>query len=224
MTLGVADRQGDLFDGVTSFCERTLPERSVHKMLARERDRLFADEFFADLFTGRDRRSVPPSVVATVMVLQRLEGLSDREAAERFCFDSRWRYAAGVGGYDTAGRTSMAHTVLVDMRERLRTSKNPDRISTAALGVAAEAGLVGRKRALDSTPLYDAVATMDTVTLIRSAIPGLLKVADTGVQAACREALCGTDDYASTAKPVIDWDDPAAREQLIERCAKDARG
>jgi hypothetical protein len=35
------------------------------------------------------------------MVLQRLEGLSDREAVERYCFDNRWRYAAGVGGYDT---------------------------------------------------------------------------------------------------------------------------
>ena len=43
---------------------------------------------------------------------------------------------------------------------------------------AKAAGLVGRKRVLDSTPLYDAVATMDTVTLIRSAIRGLLKAAD----------------------------------------------
>lgn len=85
---------------------------------------------------------------------------------ERFCFDSRWRYAAGVGGYDTAGRTGFAQTVLVDMRERLRGSADPDRIFTAALGVASEAGLVGRKRVLDSTPLYEAVATMDTVTLI----------------------------------------------------------
>jgi NADPH:quinone reductase-like Zn-dependent oxidoreductase len=37
------------------------------------------------------------------------------------------------------------------------------------LDAAAKAGLVGRKRVLDSTPLYDAVATMDTITLIRSA-------------------------------------------------------
>ena len=36
--------------------------------------------------------------------------------------------------------------------------------------VAKEAGLIGRKRVLDSTALYDAVATQDTVTLIRSAI------------------------------------------------------
>ena len=35
---------------------------------------------FADLFTNVGRRSVPPMIVATVMVLQRVEGLSDREA------------------------------------------------------------------------------------------------------------------------------------------------
>jgi hypothetical protein len=76
VTLGRADRQGDLFDEVARFCEETLPENSIYGFLARERDRLFPDELFADLFTGTGRRSVPPSVVATVMVLQRLEGLS----------------------------------------------------------------------------------------------------------------------------------------------------
>jgi transposase len=224
MTLGVADRQGDLYDDVAVFCEKTLPERSIYVLLARGRDRLFPDEAFADLFTDRGRRSVPPSQVAAVMVLQRLEGLSDREAVDRFCYDNRWRYAAGVGGYDTCGRSSFAHTVLVDMRERLRRSADPDRIFTAALGVAKEAGLVGRKRALDSTPLYDAVATMDTVTLIRSAIRGLLKVADSELEAQLRAALSSGDDYACAAKPVIDWDDPAAREALIHGAATDAFG
>ncbi|WP_406045307.1 transposase [Micromonospora sp. NBC_00898] len=102
------------------------------------------------------RRSVPPSVVATVMVLQRLEGLSDREAVDRFMFDARWRYAAGVGGWDGAGRVGFAHTVLVDMRERLRRSDRPDRIFEVALAAARAAGLLGRRRVLDSTPLYDA--------------------------------------------------------------------
>lgn len=103
MTLGVAERQGDLFDDVTRFCAETLPESSVYSVLARERDHLFPDEMFADLFCERGRRSVPPSVVATVMVLQRIDGLADREAVERFTFDTRWRYAAGVGGYDGDG-------------------------------------------------------------------------------------------------------------------------
>jgi Transposase domain (DUF772) len=87
---------------------------------------LFPDELFDDLFQASGRRSVPPSVVATMMVLQRLDGLSDREAVDRYAFDVRWRYAAGVGGYG-GGWDSFAHTVLVDMRARLRRSTHPDR-------------------------------------------------------------------------------------------------
>jgi Transposase DDE domain/Transposase domain (DUF772) len=224
MTLGVASRQGDLLDDVTRFCDERLDERSIYAFLHRERDRLFPDEAFADLFVERGRRSVPPSVVAVVMVLQRLEGLSDREAVERYCFDTRWRYAAGVGGYDTEGWTSFAHTVLVDMRERLRTSKEPNRIFDVARDAAKEAGLVGKKRVLDSTPLYDAVATMDTVTLIRSAIRGLLKVAEQALEAELRGALKSGDDYATSDKPQIDWDDSAARDALIDSRARDAYG
>ncbi len=224
MTLGRADRQVDLFDDAAGFCEESLPESSIYRFLARERDRLFPDELFADLFTDRGRRSVPPSVVATVMVLQRLEGLSDREAVERYAFDVRWRYAGGVGGYATGRWGRFAHTVLVDMRERLRGSARPDRIFEVGLQAAAAAGLVGRRRVLDSTPLYDAVATMDTVTLIRSAVRGLLNaaaVADADLAAALLAALSSGDDYASRAKPQIDWDDRVAREELIDSRARD---
>ena len=226
VTLGRADRQGDLFDEAARFCEESLPGNSIYRFLARERDRLFPDELFADLFCDRGRRSVPPSVVATVMVLQRLGGLSDREAVEQYSFDARWRYAAGVGGYagSGAGAGGFVHTVLVDMRARLRRSACPDRIFEVGLAAAAEAGLVGRRRVLDSTPLYDAVATMDTITLIRSAVRGLLgvaAVADADLAAQLRGALSSGDDYAGSGKPQIDWDDRAAREELIDSRARD---
>jgi hypothetical protein len=162
---------------------------------------LFPDVMFADLFSGTGRRSVPPSVVvAAVLVLQRLEGLSDREAADRFAFDVRWRYAAGVGGWDGQHRVSFVHTVLVDMRERLRRSDRPDRIFEVALPAARAAGLIGRRRALDSTPLYDAVSTMDAVTLIRSAVRGLLAAADPVLAQRLRAAIRSGDSYASNAK------------------------
>src|SRR3954454_3003042 len=159
MALGQAPQQLDLLDPVTRFCSEALPPNSIFGFLHEHRDTLFPDGMFTDLFAVNGRRSVPPSVVATVMVLQRLEGLSDREAVDRFMFDARWRYAAGVGGWDGAGRAGFAHTVLVDMRERLRRSGHPDRIFEVAL-TAGAAGLIGRRRVLDSTPLYDAVATM----------------------------------------------------------------
>jgi hypothetical protein len=74
---------------------------------------------------------------------------------------------------------------------------------------------------LDSTPLYDAVATMDKVTLIRSAIRGLLAVADPTLAARLRAVLCSGDQYVTAGKPVIDWDDEAARTALVDARACD---
>jgi DDE family transposase len=90
------------------------------------------------------------------------------------------------------------------------------------LEAAKQAGLVGRRRVLDSTPLYDAVATMDTVTLVRSAIRGLLKVCDDQLQEQLRALLCRDDDYAGAGKPVCDYEDPVARQELIDALARDA--
>ncbi len=78
MTLGKASQQLDLLDPVSRFCAETLPANSIYAFLYEHRDRLFPDSLFTDLFAQVGRRSVPPSVVAAVMVLQRLEGLSDR--------------------------------------------------------------------------------------------------------------------------------------------------
>jgi hypothetical protein len=173
---------------------------------------------FADLFTDVGRRSVPPMIVAVVMVLQRIEGCSDREATDRFCFDARWKYAAGGLDFDYPG---FVHTVLVDMRARLAASQAPDRIFDAVLEVAKAAGLVGRKRVLDSTALCDAVATMDTVTLVRSAIRGLLKSAGGELGEQLRAVLARDDDYAGAGKAVCDYDDAAARAGLVDALARD---
>lgn len=196
-----------------------MGQDSIYGVLHRECFNLFPDEMFADLFTDVGRRSVPPMIVAVVMVLQRIEGLSDREAVERFAFDARWKYAAGGLDFDYPG---FVHTVLVDMRARLARSARPNRIFEVTLEAAKAAGLVGRKRVLDSTPLYDAVATMDTVTLIRSAIRGLLKVADAELEAELRTLLRRDDDYAAAGKPVCDYDDPTARQALVDALARDA--
>jgi hypothetical protein len=218
MSQGSAPRQADLFRDTSSFVEPLVRSDSIHALLARECHALFPDELFADLFaTGVGRRSVPPLVVAVVMVLQRLEGLSDREAVERFTFDARWKYACGGLPFDAPG---FAHTVLVDMRARLARSGRPDRIFERTLEVARGAGLLGVRRVLDSTPLYDAVATMDTVTLVRSAIRGVL-AASGEREPALRAVLRRDDDYRSGGKPAADWDDADARAALVDALARD---
>jgi Transposase DDE domain/Transposase domain (DUF772) len=220
MSLGLSPRQADVFATTTSFCEGRVAPDSIYGLLYRECFRLFPDELFADLFCDVGRRSVPPMIVAVVMVLQRIEGCSDREAVDRFTYDVRWKYAAGGLGFDYPG---FVHTVLVDMRARLAGSDRPERIFEVTLDAARRAGLVGRRRVLDSTALSDAVATMDTVTLIRSAVRGLLSVCDADLEGELRGLLGGEDDYRSAGKPVCDYDDPQAREALIDALVRDAR-
>jgi len=219
VTLGLAPRQAGLMKGTAGFVGGRVADDSIWAWLHRECHVLFPDELFADLFTVTGRRSVPPRIVATVMVLQRLLGLTDREAVEAFEFDARWKYACGGLDFDYPG---FVHTVLVDMRARLARSARPRRIFEVSLEAARRAGVVSAKRVLDSTPLYDAVTTQDTVTMIRSAIRQLLAAADADLEAELRGVVRRDDDYASGGKPSCDWDDPVAREQLVAELAADA--
>ena len=115
------------------------------------------------------------------------------------------------------------HTVLVGMRARLAASESPRRIFDVVLDAARAAGAVSPRRVLDSAPIYDAVATQDTVTMLRSAIRQTLAAADAaGSEQPLRAVLRRDDDYASGGKAVCDWEDPAAREALVAELAADA--
>ena len=72
MTLGLAPRQADLFRSTAAFCEGRVAPDSIYGILHRKCFGLFPDEMFAGLFDDAGRRSVPPVIVAVVMVLQRI--------------------------------------------------------------------------------------------------------------------------------------------------------
>ena len=79
---GFSDPQRELLDA-DSVTGHLLPAGSVFGFLAEHRLALFPAEMFTDLFpSGRGRPSGAPDVVASVLVLQALHGLSDRQAAE----------------------------------------------------------------------------------------------------------------------------------------------
>ena len=218
MTMGTSEAHDDLFRSVRELCEAAVGERSIFRLLAEQGQLLFPDEMFADLYSPRGRRSIAPRVMATVMVLQRFEGLSDSEAVDRLHFDLRYKWACGLA-YDAP---SFDSTLLVDMRARLRNSAAPDRIFEAVHDVAKKANLVGKKRIVDSTALYDAVATQDTVTLVRSAIVGVLRAVDEETATSLRTLLKRDDPYDKSGKPSCAWDDKKAREELVDALTRDA--
>jgi hypothetical protein len=112
------------------------------------------------------------------------------------------------------------------MRNWLRASDRPRRLFDDVNTTARTAGLLrGRRRVIDSTPLFDAVATQDTVIQLRAAIRKVLTAADRSDPAlagAVRAALTRDDDYATLGKPPCDWDDRKAREALVDALVRDA--
>jgi hypothetical protein len=223
MALGGAVIQ-QRFENPRQILGERLREGSIYRLLADEGDRLFPDDYFADLYQDsvRGRPTIPARVMATVMVLQAFEGLSDREACDRLEVDLRWQAAAGV---DT-GCEAFHPTALVGQRNRLRASSRERRMFEDTKVVATQAAVLGhRARVLDSTPVYDAVATQDTVTQLRAAIRKVLVALDRedpALAGRVRAALERDDSYATPGKPPCDWDDPAAREALVDALVSDA--
>ena len=212
---GKSDPNRELLDAA-ALCRKLIPDGSVEAFLADHRAELFPDDLFEDLFpSGRGRPSIPGAVVATVMVLQALEGLSDREAARALTDRISWKVAAGLAldqeGFD--------YSVLTYWRSRLRNSDSPERIFEAVRSVITATGVLAGKtrRALDSTLLDDAVATQDTVTQLISAIRRVRRLVP---DAAAVEV--SAHDYEAAGKPLIAWDDPVAKAALVSALVTDA--
>ena len=213
---GTSDPNRELLDAA-ALVGHLVPAGSVYAFLGEHRQRLFPDGLFADLFgSGRGRPSVPADVIATVMVLQSLEGLSDREALDALRTDLKWKVAAGL----SLGDEGFHPTVLTLWRNKLRASDQPQRIFDAVREVVQATGVLTGKvrRALDSTLLDDAVATQDTVTQLCSVIRRVRRAIS---QAAAVRVVA--HDYEAGGKPACAWDDPVARAELITKLVGDAR-
>jgi IS5 family transposase len=187
--------------------------------LAAHRHELFPEQMFADLFPSRQGRpSVPAEVMASVITLQALHGMSDNETVDAVTFDLRWKAACGL----PVTATAFHSTTLTYWRRRLAASDRPNRIFEAVKAVVTATGAVAGKtrRALDSTVLDDAVATQDTVTQLIAAIRRVRRVVP--VAAEVIQAHCSAHDYDDPGKPAIAWNDKAARDQLVDALVSDA--
>ena len=212
---GRSEYNPELLDAA-ALCRQLVREGSVEAFLADHRHDLFPDEMFSDLFpSGRGRPSIPADVVACVMVLQALEGLSDRDAARALRDRISWKVACGLALTDEG----FDYSVLTYWRTRLRRSDRPERIFDAVCSVIDATGVLKGKtrRALDSTLLDDAVATQDTVTQLIAAIRRVRRV----VPGADRVPVWA-HDYESSGKPLIAWDDPVAKAALVDALVNDA--
>jgi hypothetical protein len=196
-----------------------VPAGSVFAFLAEQRHEVFPEALFADLFpSSTGRPSLPAEIAASVLVLQTLQDLSDREAVAAVRCDIRWKVACGL----PLDHEGFHPTTLTYWRRRLAASERPNRIFDAIRAVVTETGVLKGKtrRALDSVVLDDAVATQDTITQLIAAIRRVGR--EVPGAAAVIAARCGAHDYDDPGKPAIAWDDQQARDALVSALVGDA--
>lgn len=218
---GTAEAQG-LFWDTDALCGELIEDEGFLATLGRARGNLFTDSDFDRLYpSNRGRPSHPPSVLAALLLAQLFFGVSDRESERRSRLDLSWKAALGL----PLDHRGIPHVCLAEFRARLLRAGLEGFLNQKLLEVAAQAGVVGTSRAVDSTGIRDSVVTQDTVTLIRSALRRCLhrlEEIDPGQARSLRSGL-RRDDYEAQGKPQIIWADPAARTELLTELFTDAQ-
>jgi Transposase DDE domain/Transposase domain (DUF772) len=219
--LATQSAQVGMFDA--AVLSRPLPEGSFFALLAEHGDRIVRDEDFAECYSQRmGRPSIPPSLLAKVLLLQHRTGVSDEQAMECVAWDLRWKVALGL----PVDHQGWHPTSLTKYRARLLLHKKEGLALEATLRLAEELGLLDgtAEQIIDSTPMLGAAATQDTVRLVRH---GARKLID-AVKAADEDAGEKLDDglefdYTSPSeKPDCRWREKAERERMLTRVAQDA--
>jgi transposase len=160
-----------MFDA--AVLSRPLPEGSFFALLAERGDRIVRDEDFVECYaSGMGRPSIPPALLAKVMLLQHRTGVSDEQAMEAVAWDLRWKVAFGL----PVDHQGWHPTSLTRYRARLLLHKKEQLALENTLRLAEELGILDRRaeQIIDSTPMLGAAATQDTVRLVRHGVKKLI--------------------------------------------------
>ena len=200
-----------------------LPEGSFFALLAEHGDRIVRDEDFAECYSSRmGRPSIPPSLLAKVMLLQHRTGVSDEQAMECVAWDLRWKIALGL----PVDHRGWHPTSLTKYRARLLLHKKEALALENTLRLAGELGMLDGtvEQIIDSTPMLGAAATQDTVRLIRHGVKKLIEAVKAVDRDAGERLVDGLEfDYSRpNEKPDARWRERAERERMLTRVAQDA--
>ena len=200
---------------------------TFYGLLASLRGRLFRDADFAEFYcpdNGRD--SVPPSLLATALLLQSHDKVSDAEAKARADFDLRWKVALGIEVEDRP----FAKSTLQVFRAQLILHDKVREVFESSLRLARESGYLKKRSmrvALDTTNILGRGAVKDTCNLLADGIVQLLRTLAAVEKITVKEWAKGQGYgryLASSIKgeAAIDWSDRKARQTLLAGIVRDA--
>ena len=232
--LGQRSAQWGMFEADTMFAD-FVGRRNFYGFLASQRGQLFRDEDFAELYClDNGRPSVPPSLLATALVLQTYDGVSDDEAKQRADYDLRWKVALGI----ELDVRPFAKSTFQEFRARLIVHDQTRAIFQRSLEVAQRRGVWKKghapderqhiKLALDTTHILGRGAVKDTFNLLADGIVQVLRalaklgpfeLTELADELGCTRYVSGP---SLKGQADVDWTDPQARQRFLAEVVADA--
>jgi transposase len=206
---------------------------SFYGFLALHQGELFGDEDFADLYcSDNGRPSVPPSLLATALLLQVHDGVSDEEAKARADFDLRWKVALGIGLEERPfAKSTLQLSTLQLFRAHLILHERVRAVFQKSLDFARQTGYFQTRKklkiVLDTSYILGRGSVKDTYNLLGDGIRKLVR-ALAAIAAQKPKFWAGEHGleryFGSSLKgeASIDWDDPEARGVFLQGMVADA--
>ena len=201
---------------------------TFYGLLASLRGQLFRDADFAELYCpDNGRASVAPSLLATALLLQAHDKVSDAEAKARADFDIRWKVALGI----EIEERPFAKSTFQVFRAQLILHDKVREVFEQSLRLARERGYLKRGRgmrvALDTTYILGRGAVKDTYNLLADGIVKLMRALAALEDVPVRRwaETHGYKHYVGSSvkgEAAIDWSNRRARRRLLAQIVADA--
>ncbi len=222
--IGKIDTQGSIFSSQFLY-EKLIPENSIYKGLHKYGAEFLKDEDFAGMYSlNNGRKSLPPSLMCGVMLLQHHDKVSDDEALQRTVFDIRWKYALNL----PTDYQGFARTNLVNFRIRLLEG-NGERIVLDKLNELAIKLVIldpEDTQLIDSSNIIGRAAVQDTYELLRTAIKKLIVKTKKRGKKQFTDIVNQQKFYkylTQEGKADIDWEVPEERKEVLKELVTDGR-
>ncbi len=155
---------GEIPAETKQVAQAAFPNGSLVMRMREELGSIYSDEQFQDLFPERGQPAQSPALLAFVTILQFVEGLTDRQAADAVRGRIDWKYALGLELTDPG----FDFTVLCEFRARLVVDGAEDRLLTLLLKHFQDRRLLkaGGRQRTDSTHVLAAIRQLNRLELV----------------------------------------------------------
>jgi transposase len=161
-------------DETARIARAAFPKGNPYLRLRDELGVLYRDELFADLFASQGQPALSPGMLALVLVVQQIEGYSDRQVAEAVRSRLDLKYLLNLPLEDAGFEAS----VLSEFRRRLLAGSQEERLLAHLLWVCQERGWLkaGGRQRTDSTHVLAAVRPLNRLELVVETLGTALEV------------------------------------------------